>query len=105
MAEYGGKPEKTRKEPFPGAYVVGLVITLALLVGIVVVGAGLPPAVSGFLVALILGVTVNPKYALGFLSAGVLAALLGFAGSEPQVAWGGLGLIVSSLIVWRFIKH
>ncbi len=96
--------EKQSKEPFPGAYFVGLAITLALLIVVVAVGAGLPPAISGFLVALLLGLTVNPKYALGFLSAGVLAALLGFAGSEPQVAWGGLGLIFASLVVWRFIK-
>ncbi|MCS7068623.1 MAG: hypothetical protein N2Z75_03865 [Meiothermus sp.] len=96
--------EKPNKEPFSGAYFIGLVITLGLLVVVVAVGAGLPPALSGFLVALLLGVTVNPKYALGFLSAGVFSALLGFAGSEPQVAWGGLGLIISSLVVWRFIK-
>jgi len=102
MAEKAtGKPSK---EPFPGAYFVGLVITLGLLIVVVAVGASMPPAVSGFLVAFLLGLTVNPKYAPGFLSAGVLAALLGFAGSEPQVAWGGLGLILSSLIVWRFIK-
>ncbi|GEM82099.1 MULTISPECIES: hypothetical protein [Meiothermus] len=96
--------EKQSKEPFPGAYFVGLVITLVLLIVVVAVGAGLPPAISGFSVALLLGLTVNPKYALGFLSAGVLATLLGFAGSEPQVAWGGLGLILSSLVVWRFVK-
>ncbi|MCL6525659.1 MAG: hypothetical protein K6T57_02135 [Thermaceae bacterium] len=96
--------EKPNKEPFPGAYFLGLVITLALLVGVVAVGAGLPPAVSGFLVTLLLGVTVNPKYAIGFLSAGVFSAVLGFAGKEPQVAWGGVGLILSSLIVWRWIK-
>lgn len=96
--------EKPNKEPFAGAYVVGLVITLALLVAMVAFGAGLPSAISGFGVALLLGLTVNPKYALGFLAAGVLSAVLGFAGSEPQVAWGGLGLIISSLIVWRFIK-
>jgi hypothetical protein len=96
--------EKPNKEPFAGAYFLGLIITLALLVGVVAVGAGLSPAISGFLVSLLLGVTVNPKYAVGFLCAGVLAALLGFAGKEPQVAWGGVGLILSSLIVWRFVK-
>lgn len=96
--------EKPSKEPFPGAYFIGLVITLALLIAVVAVGAGLPPALSGFLVALLLGLTVNPRYALGFLSAGVFSALLGFAGSEPQVAWGGVGLIIASLLVWRFIK-
>ncbi|GFP38292.1 hypothetical protein HKBW3S44_01973, partial [Candidatus Hakubella thermalkaliphila] len=37
---------KPSKEPFPGAYFIGLMITLALLTVIVVVGAGLPPAVS-----------------------------------------------------------
>ncbi len=96
--------EKGNKEPFAGAYIVGLVITIGLLIAMVAFGAGLPSAVSGFGVALLLGLTVNPKYALGFLSGGVLAAVLGFAGNEPQVAWGGLGLIISSLIVWRFIK-
>lgn len=96
--------DKPNKEPFPGAYFLGLIITLALLVAVVAIGASLPPALSGFLVALLLGLTVNPKYALGFLSAGVLATLLGFAGQEPQVAWGGIGLILSSLVVWRFIK-
>lgn len=96
--------EKHSKEPFPGAYFVGLAVTLGLLIVVVAVGAGMPPATSGFLVALLLGLTVNPKYALGFLSAGVLATLLGFAGQEPQVAWGGLGLVLSSLMVRRFIK-
>lgn len=96
--------DKPSKEPFAGAYFVGLFITLGLLIVVVAVGAGMPPALSGFLVALLLGLTVNPKYALGFLSAGVLATLLGFAGQEPQVAWGGLGLILSSLMVWRLIK-
>jgi len=100
----GKTTEKNSKEPFPGAYFVGLAITLGLLILVVAAGAGMPPAISGFLVALLLGLTVNPKYALGFLSAGVLAALMGFAGQEPQVAWGGLGLILSSLIVRRFIK-
>ena len=96
--------EKSIKEPFPGAYVVGLVITLGLLVGMVVVGAGLPPAISGFIVALLLGLTVNPRYALGFLIASIVSIALGFAGNEPQVAWGGVGLLVASLVVWRFVK-
>ena len=86
--------EKQSKEPFPGAYFIGLLITLALLIVVVAVGAGLPPAISGFLVALLLGLTVNPRYAPGFLGAGVFATLLGFAGHEPQVAWGGLGLVL-----------
>jgi len=96
--------EKPNKEPFAGAYFVGLVVTIGLLVAVVAVGAGLPPAISGFSVAFLLGITVNPKYAIGFLCAGVLAALLGFSGTEPQVAWGGIGLILSSLVVWRFVK-
>lgn len=96
--------EKTIKEPFAGAYVVGLVITLGLLIGMVVVGAGLPPAISGFVVALLLGLTVNPKYALGFLVASIAATILGFAGNEPQVAWGGIGLLLASLAVWRFVR-
>lgn len=96
--------EKAIKEPFPGAYVVGLVITLGLLIGMVVIGAGLPPAISGFVVALLLGLTVNPKYALGFLIAAIVSIVLGFAGNEPQVAWGGIGLLLASLVVWRFVK-
>ncbi|RDI96581.1 hypothetical protein DV704_01855 [Meiothermus sp. QL-1] len=101
MEKSKGKPNK---EPFPGAYFLGLAITLGLLLVVVAVGAGLSPALSGFLVALMLGLTVNPKYAIGFLCAGVFAALMGFAGQEPQVAWGGLGLILASLLVWRFVK-
>ncbi|RIH88833.1 hypothetical protein [Calidithermus roseus] len=96
--------EKASKEPFPGAYIVGLVITLALLIGVVLVGSSLSPATSGFLVALGLGLTVNPKYALWFLAAGVFCTLMGFAGSEPQIAWGGVGLILSQLVVKLFIK-
>lgn len=96
--------KKVNKEPFAGAYFVGLVITIALLIVVVAVGAGLPAAISGFLVALLLGLTVNPKYALGFLGAGIFAAVLGFLGNEPQAAWGGVGLLISSLVVWRFVR-
>jgi hypothetical protein len=96
--------ERVNKEPFPGAYLVGLVITLGLLIGVVLVGSSLPPAASGFGVALGLGLTVNPKYASWFLAAGVFCALMGFAGNEPQIAWGGVGLILSQLVVKRFIK-
>lgn len=98
------KEPKTNKEPFTGAYVVGLIITLALLLGVVIVGSGLPPAVSGFLVATALGLTVNPKYALWFLIAGVFAGAMGFLGADPQVAWGGFGLVLSQLLVWRLVK-
>ncbi|MER3443407.1 MAG: hypothetical protein C4333_04510 [Meiothermus sp.] len=96
--------ERVNKEPFPGAYLVGLVITLGLLIGVVLVGSTLSPAASGFLVALGLGLTVNPKYATWFLAAGVFCALMGFAGSEPQIAWGGIALVISQAVVKRFIK-
>ncbi|ADH63251.1 conserved hypothetical protein [Allomeiothermus silvanus DSM 9946] len=98
------KEIKPNKEPFAGAYFVGLAITLAILIGVVAVGAGMPPAVSGFVVAFGLGLTVSPKYARWFLIAGIFSALMGFLGSEEQVAWGGIGLVLSQLIVWRFIK-
>lgn len=96
--------ERVNKEPFPGAYLVGLVVTLGLLIGVVLVGSTLSPAASGFLVALGLGLTVNPKYATWFLAAGVFCALMGFAGSEPQIAWGGVALVISQVVVKLFIK-
>ncbi|MER3480331.1 MAG: hypothetical protein C4327_07585 [Meiothermus sp.] len=95
---------KPNKEPFAGAYFLGLAITLAIFIGVVAVGAGLPPAVSGFVVAFGLGLTVNPRYVRWFLIAGGFAALMGSIGGEEQVAWGGIGLILSQLIVGRFIR-
>jgi hypothetical protein len=29
---------------------------------------------------------------------------MGFLGREPQVAWGGVGLLLSQLVVARFVK-
>jgi len=95
---------KRRKEPFPGAYYLAGAITLALMLLFLVLGANLPPGVAGFLVAFVLGLTVSPRYAPFFLLAGVFSAAMGFLGREPQVAWGGLALALSSLLVIRFVK-
>ncbi len=98
------KVKQELKEPFFGAYYVGLLITVALLIGIIAFAAGLNPGVAGFGVAFLLGLTLNPKYALPFLIAGVAASILGFAGKDLQVSWGGLGIALASIIVWRFVK-
>ena len=39
---------------------------------------------------------------IGIIVASV--AVLGFLGNEPQAAWGGVGLLISSLVVWRFVR-
>ena len=39
-----------------------------------------------------------------FLLAGVFSAVMGFLGREPQVAWGGVALVLSQLVVRRFVK-
>lgn len=96
---------KPNREPFPGAYWVGLLITLGLLLLVVLIGSTLDPGLAGLLVALALGVTVNPIYARWFLLAGLACAVLGFLGSDPQVAWGGVGLIASQLVVMRWGKR
>ncbi|WP_022798477.1 hypothetical protein [Thermus islandicus] len=95
---------KRRKEPFPGAYYLAGAITIALMLLFLALGANLPPGVAGFLVAFVLGLTVNPRYAPFFLLAGVFSAAMGFLGREPQVAWGGVALALSSLLVVRFVK-
>ncbi len=95
---------KKRKEPFPGAYYLAGAITIALMLFFLALGANLPPGVAGFLVALVLGLTVSPRYAPFFLLAGVFSAAMGFLGREPQVAWGGVALALSSLVVARFVK-
>ncbi|GAB5601621.1 hypothetical protein FJNA_01450 [Thermus sp. FJN-A] len=95
---------KKRKEPFPGAYYLAGAITIALMLLFMVLGAGLPPGVAGFLVAFVLGLTVNPKYVPFFLVAGVFSAAMGFLGREPQVAWGGVALTLSQVLVRRFVK-
>ena len=89
-------------EPFPGAYFVGLVITLLVLYLVLAVGSSLPPGAAGFLVAFLLGTTVNPRYAKVFLVIGLLSVPLGILGREPQVAWGGVGLTLAEvlLIYW-----
>lgn len=88
---------KKTREPFPGAYFAGLAITLFLLYLVLVVGSSLPPAVSGFAVALLLGVTVNPRYAAAFLAVGLLSIVLGYLAADPQVTWGGVGLSLAEI--------
>jgi hypothetical protein len=95
---------KKRKEPFPGAYYLAGAITIGLMLFFLYLGASLPPGVAGFLVALVLGLTVNPRYVPFFLVAGVFSAAMGFLGREPQVAWGGVGLFLSQLLVARFVR-
>jgi hypothetical protein len=56
------KDAKKRKEPFPGAYYLAGAITIGLMLFFLFLGASLPPGVAGFLVAFVLGLTVNPKY-------------------------------------------
>lgn len=90
---------KQAKEPFPGAYYVGAAITFALLLAVVVVGSSAEPGLAGFVVAFGLGLTVNPQYSPYFYLAGVFSLLFGFAGGEPQVAWGGVGLVLSQAAV------
>ena len=90
---------KRVKEPFPGAYFLGLAITLLLLYLVLAVGASLPPAVAGFGVAFLLGITVNPRYAPYFLAVGLLSIPLGFAAGELLVGWGGVGLALAELIL------
>ncbi|WP_337843989.1 hypothetical protein [Thermus sp.] len=95
---------KRRKEPFPGAYYLAGAITLALMLLFIALGASLPPGVAGFLVAFVLGLTVSPKYAKAFLLAGVFSAAMGFLDREPQVAWGGVALVLAELLVLRFVR-
>ncbi|WP_347240800.1 hypothetical protein [Thermus sp.] len=100
--------ERARKkvpEPFPGAYYVAGAITLALMLLFLALGASLPPGVAGFLVAFVLGLTVSPKYVPYFLVAGAFSAVMGFLGREPQVAWGGVALFLSQLLVARLVKE
>ena len=98
------KDAKKRKEPFLGAYYLAGAITIGLMLLFLVLGASLPPGVAGFLVAFVLGLTVSPKYVPFFLLAAIFSALMGFLGQEPQVAWGGVGLLLSQLVVARFVK-
>ncbi len=90
---------KRVKEPFPGAYFLGLAITLLLLYLVLAVGSSLPPGLAGFGVAFLLGLTVNPKYAPYFLAVGLVSVPLGFAADEAQVAWGGVGLSLAELLL------
>lgn len=82
---------KPNKEPFAGAYFLGLAITLAIFIGVVAVGAGLPPAVSGFVVAFGLGLTVNPRYVRWFLIAGGLLPSWAPSGARSRWPGGGSG--------------
>ncbi len=88
---------KKPREPFPGAYFAGLAITLFLLYLVLVIGSSLPPATAGFAVALLLGLTVNPRYAPAFLAVGLFSVVLGYFAADPQVSWGGVGLALAEL--------
>ena len=99
--------ERARKkvpEPFPGAYYLAGAITVALMLLFLALGASLPPGVAGFLVAFVLGRTVGPRCVPFCLLAGVFSAVMGCLGREPQVAWGGVALVLSQLVVRRFVK-
>ncbi len=90
---------KRVREPFPGAYFLGLAITLFAMYVVLAIGSSLPPGVAGFLVAFLLGLTVNPKYAPYFLLIGLISIPLGFAAQEEQVGWGGVGLTLAELLL------
>lgn len=96
---------KRIKEPFPGAYFLGLAITLLLLYLVLAVGSSLPPGLAGFGVAFFLGLTVNPRYIPFFLVVGLLSIPLGFAADEPQVAWGGVGLSLAELLLFLWTRN
>ncbi len=89
-----------RKEPFPGAYYAGLFITIAILLFLVVITSAMPPGPAGAAFAFVLGLTVSPKYVPWFSLFAVFAAIMGFAGHEPMVAWGGLGLLAAQALVY-----
>ncbi len=90
---------KRVREPFPGAYFLGLAITLLVMYLVLAVGSSLPPGPAGFLVAFLLGLTVNPKYAPYFLIIGLISIPLGFAAGEAQVGWGGVGLTLAEILL------
>ncbi|HGY09396.1 MAG TPA: hypothetical protein ENK37_04990 [Oceanithermus profundus] len=97
--------KSAKREPFPGAYYVGLIITLALLLLMIVIASALPPGPAGAFFAFVLGLTVNPKYAPAFATAGLIAAVLGFAGREPMVAWGGVALVLAQALVYLWHRR
>ena len=98
---------KRVREPFPGANALGLILTLIAMYIVLAVGASLPPGAAGFLVAFLLGLTVNPKYAPYFLVVGLVSIPLGFAAQEEQVGWGGVGLTLAELLLlyWHRSKR
>jgi len=91
---------EARKEPFPGAYYAGLFITISVLLMLVIFTSAMPPGLAGATFAFFLGLTVNPKYIIWYSLLGIFAAIMGFAGHEPIVAWGGLGLLASQALVY-----
>jgi len=96
---------KRTREPFPGAYFLGLFITLLVMYLVLAVGSSLPPGVAGFFVAFMLGLTVNPKYAPLFLLIGAVSVPLGFLAEEPQVAWGGVGLVLAEVLLILYTRR
>ncbi len=93
-----------KSEPFSGAYFLGLVITIAVGLALVTFGSIAPPLIGGLVVAFLLGLTVTPQYARWFLVAGLFSAVMGFMAGETLVAWGGVGIVISSLVVWLRVK-
>lgn len=90
--------------PFPGANFVGFIITLLVFLVVVAIAAGMPPGAAGFLVAFLLGLTVRRKWAVFFMVAGAISALLGFPAREAMVAWGGIGLVLAEAAVLAWIR-
>lgn len=90
--------------PFPGANFAGFIITLLVFLTVVAIAAGMPPGAAGFFVAFLLGLTVRRKWAVFFMVAGALSALLGFPAREAMVAWGGIGLVLAEGAVLAWIK-
>ena len=88
---------KRRKEPFPGAYFLGLALTILALYLVLLVTSALPPFWAGAVGAFLLGLTANPRYAVIFLIIGLASILLGYLAKEPMVAGGGLGLSLAEL--------
>ncbi len=98
--------KRTRKkvpEPFPGAYYLAGAITIALMLLFLALGASLSPGVAGFLVAFVLGLTVSPRYVPSSSWPGSSRRPWAFWGGS-QVAWGGVALVLSQLLVARFVK-
>jgi len=96
---------KRRKEPFPGAYFLGLVLTLFALYLVLLLASALPPFWAGAVGAFLLGLTANPRYAAIFLVIALVSVGLGYLAEEPMVTGGGLGLSVAELLLLAFVRR